>query len=116
MLAYVGMDPRKDVEWVSTHRFEGPMQLFIDGKVDAFLGFPPAPQKVRAKRVGHVIVNTAQDKPWSLHFCCMIAGYREFVRKCPVATKRAVRAILKATDICARDPERAAEIHGEERL
>jgi NitT/TauT family transport system substrate-binding protein len=38
----------------------------------------------------------------------MIAARREFVAKNPVATKRAVRAILKSTDICARDPERAA--------
>jgi NitT/TauT family transport system substrate-binding protein len=30
------------------------------------------------------------------------------VRKNPVATKRAVRAILKATDVCVIDPERAA--------
>jgi NitT/TauT family transport system substrate-binding protein len=38
----------------------------------------------------------------------MMAGHREFVRKHPVATKRALRAILKATDICALEPERAA--------
>lgn len=108
MMAYVGMDPRKDINWVATGSFDGPMELFIDGKVDSFLGFPPQPQKVRAQRIGHVIVNTAQDKPWSQHFCCMVVGHREFVRKHPVATKRAVRAILKAADICAREPERAA--------
>ena len=34
---------------------------------------------------------------------------REFARKYPVATKRALRAILKAADICALEPERAAE-------
>ena len=55
-----------------------------------------------------MVVNTATDKPWSQHFCCMIIGHREFVRKHPVATKRAVRAILKAADICSREPERAA--------
>src|SRR6266850_3724170 len=75
---------------------------------DAFMGFPPQPQVVRAKKIGHVIVNTAQDRPWSQHFCCMVAGHREFVRKHPVATKRAVRAILKAADICALEPDRAA--------
>jgi NitT/TauT family transport system substrate-binding protein len=108
MMAYVGMDPRKDVKWVETGTFDGPMQLFVDGKVDAFLGFPPLPQKVRAQKIGHVIVNTAQDRPWSQHFCCMVAGNREFVRKHPVASKRVVRAILKAADVCAREPERAA--------
>jgi NitT/TauT family transport system substrate-binding protein len=33
---------------------------------------------------------------------------RELVRKHPGATKRALRAILKATDLCATVPERAA--------
>jgi len=84
------------------------MEHFVEGKVDAFLGFPPQPQKVRAQKVGHVIVNTAQDRPWSQHFCCMVVGHREFVRKNPIATKRAIRAILKAADVCALEPERAA--------
>jgi NitT/TauT family transport system substrate-binding protein len=32
------------------------------------------------------------------------------VRKHPVATKRAVRAILKGADLCGREPERAARL------
>ena len=84
------------------------MQLFVDGKIDAFLGFPPEPQELRARKIGHVIVNSAMDRPWSQYFCCMLAGNREFVRKYPVATKRVLRAILKAADLCATDPERAA--------
>jgi NitT/TauT family transport system substrate-binding protein len=38
----------------------------------------------------------------------MATGNREFVRKHPIATKRALRAILKAADICALEPELAA--------
>ena len=107
MAAYVGLDPHKDFHWIVRAPDES-MQLLAEGKVDALLAFPPQPQELRAKGIGHVIVNTAQDKPWSQHFCCMIIGHREFVRKHPVATKRAVRAILKAADICSREPERAA--------
>jgi NitT/TauT family transport system substrate-binding protein len=40
----------------------------------------------------------------------MIVANKDFVRKHPVATKRATRAILKATDLCATEPERAARI------
>jgi NitT/TauT family transport system substrate-binding protein len=40
----------------------------------------------------------------------MIGGNREFVRRHPVATKRALRAILKAADLCALEPERATRI------
>jgi hypothetical protein len=34
----------------------------------------------RARQIGHVIVNTAVDRPWSQYFCCMLAGNPEFVR------------------------------------
>ena len=79
-----------------------------DGKIDAYLGFPPEPQELRAKKIGHVVVNSAVDRPWSQYFCCIAAGNREFVQRHPVATKRAIRAILKAADICALEPARAA--------
>ena len=59
-------------------------------------------------RISRVILDTAQDRPWEQYYCCMIAARPDFVSKYPVATKRAVRAILKAADICANEPERAA--------
>jgi NitT/TauT family transport system substrate-binding protein len=107
--ANIGLDPRKDITWVE-HPGEESMALLGAGKVDAFLGFPPEPQELRAKKIGQLLLNTATDKPWSQYFCCVVSGRREFVRKNPVATKRALRAILKATDICAREPARAAQL------
>ena len=109
MMAYVGLDPDKDVNW-ATHPSAESMRLLAEGKVDAFLGFPPEPQELRTKHIGHVVVNSTLDRPWSQYFCCVVAGNREFVQKHPVATKRALRAILKAADLCARDPERAARL------
>jgi NitT/TauT family transport system substrate-binding protein len=105
--AYVGLDPARDIDWVTSPKVR-PMQLFADGKVDAFLGLPPEPQELRARNIGHVIVNSAEDLPWSQYFCCMLAGNSEFIEKHPIATKRVLRAILKATDICATEPETAA--------
>ncbi len=57
-----------------------------------------------------MITNSGTDRPWSQYFCCIVAANQEFVRKHPVATKRALRAILKATDYCAAEPERAARV------
>jgi NitT/TauT family transport system substrate-binding protein len=107
MAAYVGLNPRKDINWVTQPPAES-MRLLGQDKIDAFLGFPPQPQELRAKKVGHVVVNSMLDKPWSQYFCCLVTANREFVKKHPVATKRAVRAILKANDVCAREPERVA--------
>ena len=106
MAASVGLD-RKEIDWVTDPALR-PLDLFADGKIDAFLGFPPEPQELRARHAGHVIVNTALDRPWSQYFCCMLVGNREFVHKNPVATKRVVRAMLKATDLCDSEPERVA--------
>jgi NitT/TauT family transport system substrate-binding protein len=103
MAAHVGLDPIKDIHWV-THPKVKPIELFADGKIDAFLGFPPEPQELHARHVGHVIVNSSVDRPWSQYFCCMLVGNREFVRSKPVATKRVARAILKAADLCASEP------------
>jgi NitT/TauT family transport system substrate-binding protein len=86
------------------------MQMFAKGEVDAFMAFPPEPQELRAKKIGHVVVNITLDRPWSQYFCCMIVGNREFVRKHPVATKRAVRGILKANQICSLEPERVVRL------
>jgi NitT/TauT family transport system substrate-binding protein len=108
MLAYVGANPQRDVNWVATGRIAESMRLFVEGKVDAFLGFPPQPQEMRARKLGRVIVNTTLDRPWSQYFCCLVVANREFVARHPVATKRALRALLKAADICAQEPERAA--------
>jgi NitT/TauT family transport system substrate-binding protein len=107
MAAYVGLDPRKDITWVTHPRAES-MQLLAAGKVDAYLGFPPDPQELRAKQIGHVVVNSIVDRPWSQYFCCMVLANRAFVRQHPVATKRAVRALLKAADLCSLEPERTA--------
>jgi NitT/TauT family transport system substrate-binding protein len=109
MAAYVGLDPNKNINWI-THPVPESKQLFIDGKLDAFLAFPPVAQELQAKNIGHMVVNSMMDKPWSQYFCCMVTANREFVQKNPVATKRALRALLKATDIAAREPERAAKL------
>ena len=109
IVAYVGLDPRQDINWV-THSFAESTRLLAEGKVDAVLGFPPQPQELRAKQIGHVVLNSSIDRPWSQYFCCIAVGNQAFVRRHPVATKRALRAILKATDMCAREPDRAAQL------
>jgi NitT/TauT family transport system substrate-binding protein len=108
MAAYVGLKPATDITWIDKPDWEN-LQLFVEGRADAMLAGPPLAQEARARKLGHVVVNTMLDRPWSQYFCCLMAGHRDFVRKYPIATKRALRAILKATDLCAREPERVAQ-------
>jgi NitT/TauT family transport system substrate-binding protein len=105
--AHVGLDPAKDIHWV-TSTSPKPMELFADGKIDAFLGLPPEPQELRGRNIGRVIVNSVLDRPWSQYFCCVLAANRGYIRKYPIATKRVLRAIVKAADLCASEPARVA--------
>ena len=109
MLTYVGLNPRQDVRWV-THPLTDSVRLLAEGKIDAFMITPPVTQELRSKKIGHVVVNNTVDRPWSQYFCCMVAANREFVRKNPMATKRAFRAILKGDAMCALEPERSAKL------
>ena len=110
MLAYVGMDPHNDVKWIAGPTVTDAMPLFTDGKADAYMAFEPQAYELRAKKIGRVILDTAQDKPWSQYYCCVIVAQRDFVQAHPIATKRALRAFLKAADLCAQEPERVARV------
>jgi len=107
MAAHVGLDPRKDFNIVA-HRPAEAIRLLTEKKIDAFLAAPPDAQELREKKIGHVVVNSMIDKPWSQYFCCMVAMNQQFFQKHPVTAKRALRAIMKATDLCTREPQRAA--------
>jgi NitT/TauT family transport system substrate-binding protein len=115
IVAYVGLDPRRDVTYAWVKKDEA-MRLFHEGKLDAFMSFPPGPQELMDKGVGRLLVDTNVDKPWSQYFCCMVSGHSDFVKKNPVATKRALRAILKANDVVARDPELATRMLIEKKM
>jgi NitT/TauT family transport system substrate-binding protein len=61
MASYVGLDPHNDINWVVQSEREAlsphwAMQLFVDGKADAFMWYPPESQELRTKKIGHVVV------------------------------------------------------------
>jgi NitT/TauT family transport system substrate-binding protein len=107
--AYVGLDPFTDIHWIADP-VASPVDLLAEGKIDAFLNGPPLPQEARERKVGHTILDMGVDRPWSQYFCCMLASTSEFIERRPVATKRVLRAMLKAVDLCVSDPERVARL------
>jgi NitT/TauT family transport system substrate-binding protein len=107
MARQIGLDPRSDIQWVTTPDGNA-LELFARRRTDAFLAFPPEPQELRERKIGRVILSTASDKPWSEYFCCVLYANRTWFKEHPIAAKRAIRAILKATDFCGAQPEQAA--------
>jgi NitT/TauT family transport system substrate-binding protein len=111
--SYVGLDPEKDINWLvlGSNSADPQEKLLAEGKIDAFMTGPPFAPRLRKGR--HVLVNTTTDRPWSQYLCCMISSTEPFIRQYPMATKRALRALLKATDLCAIEPERVARMIAE---
>jgi NitT/TauT family transport system substrate-binding protein len=105
--ANAGLDPEKDIRWVTPEGGTDPVQLFMDGKIDAYMAFMPQAMGLHDQMAGQVLVDTAKTEPWGSTYCCHIVARNGFVDS-PIATTRALRAILKATDLCANEPEKAA--------
>jgi len=109
LVAYVGLDPVKDIQYVKASEDEA-IELFKRGEIDAFMSWPPGPQQLRAEGIGHTLVDTNVDRPWSQYYCCMILGRRDFIRNNPIATRKVIRSILRANDLVSQDPAMAAQL------
>ena len=101
---WVGLDPARDIRWDFHPPAKG-KELLAEGKVDGYLGFPPDPQELRERKIGRMLLSSTADRPWSQYFCCLPTANRTWARKHPIAAKRVLRAILKASEMCASDPE-----------
>jgi len=73
--AQVGIDPGKEIRWITSGPKIKPKQLFIEGKIDAFLGFPPEPQELRARKIGRIVLDSSVDRPFAI-FLLYAGGQR----------------------------------------
>jgi NitT/TauT family transport system substrate-binding protein len=105
---FVGIDIEQDVTFVEGSPLES-IDRLKNGEVDAFLAFPPFTQQLRAEGTGHVVLSSIEDDPWAQYFCCLVTGNKDFIANYPAATKRVVRAYIKAAEHCARRPEDVAD-------
>ncbi|MGQ0625431.1 MAG: ABC transporter substrate-binding protein [Sporichthyaceae bacterium] len=108
-LGNVGIRLSKDVE-VVTYTAPEAADLLASGRVDALAAFPPYSQALRDQGIGTVMVNSMVDRPWSNYFCCMATVNRSWMERHPVATRRALRAVLRAADVVDAHPGHAARL------
>jgi len=102
-LQSVGLDIQRDVKLVN-HPPSDNARLLSSGEVDAVVAFPPISKDLEAKGIGRVVLNSMTDPPWSNYYCCTAVVNRDWMKKHPVATKRALRAVLKGADVVHKDP------------
>ena len=110
-LAYVGIDPVKDVSFFEIGPdYAAMLSAFLDGRSDAFLAAADGAAVLRRnpRASSTKILDQTADKPWSQYLCCMLVANRDWARQNPVATKRVTRAVMRAADATVKDRPRAA--------
>jgi NitT/TauT family transport system substrate-binding protein len=105
ILQWVGIVPGRDVELVSINSSH--VLTALGDEVDALWTWAPVTLTLAQLRGSHLIFDSYADDPWGQYSCCVIIARREFVEQYPVATRRALRAIYTALDLCQTDPDLA---------
>ena len=108
LLGHVGIDPRKDVNFVADPN-ANTVERFIQGRSDAILALSNQVPVLRASpnNPGKLLIDMHSDGTWSRYYCCQLVANRDWARQNPIATKRATRALLRANDRVAKDPAAA---------
>ena len=107
--ANIGLDPRKDITWVDASRRGVDRPSSPRARSTPSWASRRSPRSCAPRRSG---TSWSTPPPTSRGLSTSAAWWPRTgssSRKHPVATKRALRAILKATDVCAREPARAAQ-------
>jgi NitT/TauT family transport system substrate-binding protein len=111
LLSQIGMEPSElrlsDVPPQTDIRTR-----FLTGQSDAMFAAASGGALLRrdARVKGHrPILDTTTDKPWSQYLCCLLIANGEWMRTNPVASKRATRAFLRASDLVSKDKRAAVQ-------
>jgi NitT/TauT family transport system substrate-binding protein len=109
VLADQGMDPRKDVEWVTMA--EDTMAKALDeGQVDAVASAEPVGTMLMAANKVHKVCDQASDAPYEDEYCCAVVVNGAFARQNPSAAGKITRALLKGAKWVDINPTAAAEL------
>ena len=108
MAAQVGLDPQQDIDWMSPRMTASPSSCSPRARS---MRIWASRRSLRScARAGSVACSSTWPRtghgPSTSAVSCSATGTSS--AQYPVATKRGMRAILKATDLCATEPERAA--------
>jgi NitT/TauT family transport system substrate-binding protein len=85
---------------------------FLDGRSDLlFLATTAAVAfRTNPENKGHLVLDQAMEAPWSEQQCCVVTTSRDWLQANPIAAKRALRAVYRASDSLPKDRLEAAKL------
>jgi len=109
VLAAQGMNPMKDVEWVTLPSDDMPKAL-DQGQVDAVASAEPIGTMLVAGDKVRSVCDQASDAPYADEYCCVVAVNGKFARDNPAAAAKVTRALLKGAKWVEANPTAAAQV------
>jgi NitT/TauT family transport system substrate-binding protein len=109
VLADQGMDPRKDVEWV-TMAEDTIAKALDEGRVDAVASAEPVGTMLMAANKVRKVCDQASDTPYDDEYCCAVVVNGAFAAKYPATSAKITRALLKGAKWVDVNPTAAAEL------
>lgn len=109
VLAAQGMNPMKDVEWV-TLPSDGMPKALDQGQVDAVASAEPIGTMLVAGDKVRSVCDQASDAPYADEYCCVVAVNGKFARDNPGAAAKVTRALLKGAKWVDANPSAAAKV------
>jgi NitT/TauT family transport system substrate-binding protein len=109
VLQYIGLKPGTDVQLIAVAPDLYIPTIFDDGQFDATFVSPPFSYSLQDTDRGRVLLDSHKDDPFDRQLCCMTVANRDFYESYPIATRRALRALLRSIDFTAREPQRAVD-------
>lgn len=109
VLAANGMDPRKDVEWVTVAG--DVMALALEnGQVDAVADSEPLGSILAAQGKVRTIADQAVDAPYKDEYCCAVVVNGKFAERDPSAAAKVTRAMMRGARWVDVNPTSAANL------
>jgi NitT/TauT family transport system substrate-binding protein len=109
VLTAKGIDPKRDVEWVTLPGDR--MTTALDqGQIDAVASAEPVGTILLAGNKARNVCDQATDAPYDDEYCCVVVVHGGFARQDPSAAGKVTRALLKGASWVQVNPSAAAKL------
>ncbi len=109
VLADKGIDPKKEVEWV-TMPGDAMAKALDQGRIEALASAEPIGTMLLAGNKVRTVCDQAADAPYDDEYCCIVVVNGKFAREDPTTAAKVTRALLKGAKWVGVNPAAAAKL------
>ncbi len=110
LLRRVGLDPQNDIQMVQLGGVPQMLAGLKAGSIDGFMLSPPTGFAVETRGGGHVFIKAAEIPEFQKFHFTVVVATQAYLQKNADVARRLVQALARASDLMAKDPQKAAQL------